>query len=99
MRGTPTILANIGAFQEENKGCARLIFLSWILPSIVLATTLLDLVLVFIYMRFLHPWRCILDDEVVPIKYILIVNSQVVPQVSTCDTTTKDEAGSEGACN
>ena len=58
------LLANIGTFPEEKEGFARLMFLSWLLPTIVLATTLTDLVLVFLYMRFLHPWRCIIDDEV-----------------------------------
>ena len=59
-----TLLTNIGTFPEEKEGFARLMFLSWLLPTIVLATTLIDLVLVFLYMRFLHPWRCIIDDEV-----------------------------------
>ena len=95
-----TLLANIGTFPEEREGFARIMFLSWILPSIVLATTLIDLILVFLYMRFLHPWRCILDDEVGGAQTIIrLLNSQVLPQVASQDTATKVEPGSEETCN
>ena len=57
---------NISAIQEEKEAFARIMFLSWVFPTIILATTLIDFILVFFYMRFLHPWRCILDEVAEP---------------------------------
>ena len=37
--------------------------LSWILPITILISSLVDTILVVIYMKFLHPWRDILSSE------------------------------------
>ena len=35
--------------------------LSWILPIVVITGALLDMLLVYVYMKFAHPWKYILS--------------------------------------
>ena len=53
----------IGVFPEEEVAFRKVKTLSWILPSVIITGALLDMILVFIYMRIAHPWKYILFDE------------------------------------
>ena len=55
----------IGTFPEEDDGIEMLEKLSWILPITILMGSLVDTVLVVIYMKFVHPWRDILSSELI----------------------------------
>ena len=37
-------------------------FLHWVLPLTVILSSLADILLVWIYMKFLHPWKEILEQ-------------------------------------
>jgi hypothetical protein len=58
-----TILPAIGALPEEQAAYARLTLLRWLAPLAVLLTSLLDLLLVGLYMSYAHPWRGILETS------------------------------------
>ena len=47
-------------FKEEEKALALLTKLSWTMPLMVYTTTLLDILLMVVYQRWLHPWRRII---------------------------------------
>ena len=53
----------IGVFPEEEIAYKKVKTLTWILPLFVLIGAVLDMILVFIYMRFAHPWKLILYGE------------------------------------
>ena len=53
----------IGVFPEEELAYRNVKIFSWILPSVIITGALLDIILVFIYMRIAHPWKYILSDE------------------------------------
>lgn len=53
----------IGVFPEEELAYRNVKVLSWILPSAIITGGLLDMILVFVYMRIAHPWKYILSDE------------------------------------
>ena len=55
-------VAHIGAFKEEQNAFDLLTSLSWQLPLFMAASALVDLLLVLVYMKWLHPWRDILQD-------------------------------------
>ena len=50
----------IGVFPEEKQAYERISMLSWILPLIVIIGSLVDTILVVVYMRLAHPWKDIL---------------------------------------
>ena len=50
----------IGAFPEEEYAYWLVNKLSWILPSMIISGAIVDVLLVYIYMRFAHPWKDIL---------------------------------------
>ena len=52
----------IGAFKEEQNAIDLLTSLSWQLPLFMAASALVDLLLVLVYMKWLHPWRDTLQD-------------------------------------
>jgi len=54
---------NIGTFSKEDKAFDLMTRLSWQLPIFVIISALLDLVLAFIYLKWLHPWKIILQEE------------------------------------
>ena len=58
------LVAHIGAFKEEQNAFDLLATtsLSWQLPLFMAASALVDLLLVLVYMKWLHPWRDILQD-------------------------------------
>ena len=51
---------NIGTFAEEDEAFDLLTRLSWQLPIFVIASAVTDLVLAFVYLKWLHPWKIIL---------------------------------------
>ena len=56
------IVVTIGAFEEEKMAFDLMSRLIWQLPLFMAITALLDLILVVVYMNWLHPWRGILED-------------------------------------
>ena len=53
----------IGVFPEEESAYKLVKNLSWILPTVIISGALLDILLVFFYMRIAHPWKYILINE------------------------------------
>ena len=53
---------NIGTFAKEDEAFNLLTQLSWQLPIFVIASALLDLLLAFVYLKWLHPWKMILQE-------------------------------------
>merc|ERR1719507_1709808 len=58
-----TLRDNIGTFAKEDKAFDLLNRLSWQLPIFVIVSAILDLVLAFVYLKWLHPWKIILQEE------------------------------------
>ena len=52
--------AAIGVFPEEDKAYLLVTTLSWIFPLVIIIASVVDMLLVIIYMRFAHPWKEIL---------------------------------------
>ena len=50
----------IGVFPEEEYAYWLVNMLSWILPLVIVLGAIVDVFLVYIYMRFSHPWKDIL---------------------------------------
>ena len=48
-------------FPEEEAAASLLLTLSWVMPVLAATSALLDLVMVFLFQKFLHPWRRILE--------------------------------------
>ena len=48
--------------EEEQKAFDLMSRLIWQLPLFMVVTALIDLLLVLVYMNWLHPWRGILED-------------------------------------
>ena len=63
-RGTTqgTVLVDIGTFEEEDEALDLLTRLTWQLPVFVIVSALLDLVLAVVYLKWLHPWKIILQE-------------------------------------
>ena len=63
MRGKHLVLLNnIGTFEEEDEALDLLTRLTWQLPVFVIVSALLDLVLALVYLKWLHPWKIILQE-------------------------------------
>ena len=54
----------IGAFPEEEMAYWMASKLTWILPVIVILGFLVDAILVYVFMKFAHPRKDILFDQV-----------------------------------
>ena len=52
--------AAIGVFPEEDQAYLLVTTLSWIFPLVIIVASVVDMLLVIIYMRFAHPWKGIL---------------------------------------
>ena len=52
---------NIGTYDKEDEAFDLLTRLNWLLPFIVITSGILDLVLAFVYLKWLHPWKIILQ--------------------------------------
>ena len=53
------LLETIGVWPEETIAFERLRLLCWALPTFVALATLVDVVLVLLYLNILHPWTII----------------------------------------
>ena len=51
----------IGVLPEEETAYKLVNQLSWILPIVVIIGALFDMLLVYVYMKFAHPWKYILS--------------------------------------
>ena len=56
------LLGTIGVFAQETDAFDRLTLLSWLLPAIVAAAALIDLLLILLYLYIFHPWRVIFQQ-------------------------------------
>ena len=52
---------NIGTYEKEDEAFDLLTRLSWVLPIFVISSAMLDLILAFVYLKWLHPWKIILQ--------------------------------------
>ena len=52
---------SIGTFKEEVHAYWLVTLLSWVLPLTVFLSSLVDCLLVWIYMNYAHPWISILE--------------------------------------
>ena len=57
------LVLNIGTFAKEDEAYELLNGLSTSLPFVVIVTSVLDALLAAIYLKWLHPWRIILQEE------------------------------------
>ena len=57
-----TLRDNIETFAKEDEAFDLLTRLSWQLPIFFIASAILDLVLAFVYLKWLHPWIIILQE-------------------------------------
>ena len=53
---------NIGTYAEEDDAFKLLTTLAWRLPISVAISALLDLALACVYLKWLHPWKIILQE-------------------------------------
>ena len=57
-----TLRDNIETFAKEDEAFDLLTRLSWLLPIFIISSAILDLVLAFVYLKWLHPWKIILQE-------------------------------------
>ena len=68
------LLETIGVWPQETIALERLRLLCWVLPTVVGLATLVDLVLVLLYLYTLHPWKIILKQvNFGKIAYVIIL--------------------------
>ena len=94
-----TIQPAIGVFPEEEAAYSLLSLLRWALPLAVVLATLLDLLLVWLYMRFGHPWSQILvkNKEETPQLQVASLQEQVASLSQELEEARRDrEEGLEG---
>ena len=56
------LVLNIGTFAEEDEAHELLNSLSMSLPFIAMVTFVLDALLAAVYLKWLHPWKMILQE-------------------------------------
>ena len=60
-------------FPEEEHSYWLMNLLMWLLPTILAIAAVVDALLAYIYMKYVHPWKGILEDpvprEVIPEAY------------------------------
>ena len=56
-----TLVLNIGTFTEEDEAFELLNSLTIILPLLVVVSWALDALLAAVYLKWLHPWKIILQ--------------------------------------
>ena len=56
------LVLNIGTFAEEDEAYELLNSLSMSLPFVVMVTCVLDALLAAVYLKWLHPWRILLQE-------------------------------------
>ena len=60
----------IGVFPEEVQAYEKISMLSWVLPLIATIGSLVDTILVMVYMKLAHPWKDILFGQMKEIQPI-----------------------------
>ena len=55
------LVDNIGTFAKEDEAFDLLTRLNWELPIFVISSAMLDLLLAVVYLKWLHPWKIILQ--------------------------------------
>ena len=70
----------IGVFPEEEYAYWLVNKLSWVLPLTIVSGAIIDAFLVYIYMRFAHPWKDILFYKD---KKSKTEENEIVDQIST----------------
>ena len=53
----------IGVFPEEKQAYEKILMLSWILPLTAIIGSLMDTILVVVFMKLAHPWKDILFGQ------------------------------------
>ena len=53
----------IGVFPEEEQAYEKISMLSWLLPLTAIIGSLVDTILVVVFMKLAHPWKDILFGE------------------------------------
>ena len=53
---------NLGTFAKEDEAYELLIKLRWLLPTLAISFAIVDLFLAVVYLKWLHPWRIILQE-------------------------------------
>ena len=56
------LVANIGTFAEEDEAYELLNNLRVSLPLVVMVTWILDALLAIVYLKWLHPWKILLQE-------------------------------------
>ena len=56
------LLLNIGTFAEEDEAYELLNSLRQSLPFVVIITSLFDALLAAVYLKWLHPWKILLQE-------------------------------------
>ena len=56
------LVLNIGTFAEEDEAYELLNNLNVYLPLIVIVTWILDALLAIVYLKWLHPWKILLQE-------------------------------------
>ena len=62
----------IGVFPEEEQAYEKISMLSWLLPLAAIVGSLMDTILVAIFMKLAHPWKDILFGRMEPEETQLI---------------------------
>ena len=70
-----TLRYNIGTYAKEDEAFDLLTRLSWLLPIFFISSAILDLVLAFVYLKWLHPWKIILQE--VSSKFLLFLRQHL----------------------
>ena len=82
----------IGVFPEEEYAYWMLNKLSWVLPLTIVSGAIIDAFLVYIYMRFAHPWKDILFYKD---KTSQMEENEIVDQISTVTEEGEQKVGHE----
>ena len=57
-----TLRNNLRTFAKEDEALDLLTRLSWQLSIFFIASAIIDLILAFVYLKWLHPWKIILQE-------------------------------------
>ena len=82
----------IGVFPEEEYAYWMVNKLSWVLPLTIVSGAVIDAFLVYIYMRFAHPWKDILFYKD---KKSKTQENEIVDQIGTVTDEGEQKVGPE----
>merc|ERR1712126_121584 len=81
-----TILPAIGVYREEEDAFLLVSWLSWFLPVALVIFSLIDIALIWAYIKFFHPWR-----EIPQTKEIAKVNDRMCENEQQTEETEQTE--------